>query len=76
MSRLLLVLCVIVILDSFFRIPTLPKTEGELPQLRTLYDFMNSSATADLFRTRLIPGFISVFGLLIPQDIKAFYIPS
>ena len=73
-QALLLVLCVIVILDSFFRIPTLPKTEGELPQLRTLYDFINSSATADLFRTRLIPGFISVFGLLIPQDIKAFYI--
>jgi len=73
-QALILVLCVIVILDSFFRIPTLPKTEGELPQLRWLYDLMNSSATADVFRTRLIPGFISVFGLLVPQDIKAFYI--
>jgi uncharacterized membrane protein required for colicin V production len=73
-QALLLVMCVIVILDSFFRITTLPKTDGELPQLRQFFDFMNQSATADLFRTRIIPGFISVFGLLIPQDLKAFYI--
>jgi uncharacterized membrane protein required for colicin V production len=73
-QALLLVLCVIVILDSFFRIPTMPKTEGELPWLRGLYDAMNSSTTADLFRTRLIPGFIGVFGLLIPQNLQAFYI--
>ena len=32
------------------------------------------SPTADLFRTRLIPGFITVFGLLIPSDIQAFYV--
>ena len=31
---------------------------------------------ADLFRTRLIPGFIAVFGLLIPQDIQAFYVAA
>jgi membrane protein required for colicin V production len=75
-QALFLVMCVIVILDSFFRIPTIPKTEGELPQLRALYDFINSSATVDLFRSRMIPGFFSVFGLLIPQDLKSFYIPG
>jgi len=72
-QALFLVMCVIVILDSFFRIPTLPKSEGELPQLRALYDFMNQSATADLFRSRIIPGFFSIFGLLIPPDLKTFY---
>jgi uncharacterized membrane protein required for colicin V production len=75
-QALFLVMCVIVILDSFFRIPTIPKTEGELPQLRALYDFINSSATVDVFRSRMIPGFFSVFGLLIPQDLKSFYIPG
>jgi uncharacterized membrane protein required for colicin V production len=73
-QALLLVLCVIVILDSFFRIPTLPKTEGELPFLRQFYDFMNTSETARIFRETIIPGFISVFGLLIPNDIKTFYV--
>lgn len=69
-----LVGCVIIILDSFFRIPTIPPSAGEYTSLRDLYDVMNPSAFADLFRTRLIPGFIGVFGLLIPTDIQAFYV--
>jgi membrane protein required for colicin V production len=73
-QALLLVLAVIVILDSFFLIPTAPKSEGELPWLRSFFDVMNTSGTAELFRTRLIPGFIAVFGLLIPRDLQAFYI--
>jgi membrane protein required for colicin V production len=66
--------CVIVILDSFFRIPTIPKTENEFTWIRSLYDTTTTSAFADLFRTRLIPGFITVFGLLIPTDVQAFYV--
>jgi uncharacterized membrane protein required for colicin V production len=66
--------CIIVILDSFFRIPTIPKTENEFTWIRSLYDVTTTSAFADLFRTRLIPGFITVFGLLIPTDIQAFYV--
>jgi len=66
--------CVIVILDSFFRIPTIPRTENEFTWIRSLYDTTTTSAFADLFRTRLIPGFITVFGLLIPTDVQAFYV--
>jgi membrane protein required for colicin V production len=73
-QALLLVLAVIVILDSFFLLPTAPKTEGELRWLRSFFDVMNTSGTAEIFRTRLIPGFIAVFGLLIPRDLQAFYI--
>ena len=70
----LLVGFVIIILDSFFRIPTVPKFDNEYPWLRGLFDLINESGFADLFRTRLIPGFITVFGLLIPSDIQAFYV--
>jgi uncharacterized membrane protein required for colicin V production len=70
----LLVGFVIIILDSFFRIPTIPKFDTEFAWLRGLYDLINESGFADLFRTRLIPGFITVFGLLIPSDIQAFYV--
>jgi uncharacterized membrane protein required for colicin V production len=73
-QALFLVGCIIVILDSFFRIPTIPKTENEFGWIRSLFDEMTKSATADLFRTRLIPGFISVFGLLIPVDLQRFYV--
>jgi uncharacterized membrane protein required for colicin V production len=70
----LLVGFVIIILDSFFRIPTIPKFDAEFPWLRGLFDLINESGIADLFRTRLIPGFITVFGLLIPTDVQAFYV--
>jgi uncharacterized membrane protein required for colicin V production len=70
----LLVGFVIIILDSFFRIPTIPKSDNEFGWIRSLYDLINESGVAELFRTRLIPGFITVFGLLIPQDLQAFYV--
>jgi membrane protein required for colicin V production len=73
-QALFLIGCVIVILDSFFRIPTIPKSDNEYAWIRDLYNLISPSGTADLFRTRLIPGFISVFGLLIPADVQAFYI--
>jgi uncharacterized membrane protein required for colicin V production len=73
-QALFLVGCIIIILDSFFRIPTVPKSDNEFAWIRGLFDLMNTSAIGDLFRTRLIPGFITVFGLLIPTEIQAFYV--
>ena len=74
-QALFLVGCIIVILDSFFRLPVpIPKSENEFGWIRSLFDEMTTSATADLFRTRLIPGFISVFGLLIPVDLQRLYL--
>jgi uncharacterized membrane protein required for colicin V production len=73
-QALLLVLCVIVILDSFFRNPGLPQTDGELLFLRQAWEQINVSATAGVFRSAIIPAFLSVFGFLTPQDIKNFYI--
>ena len=73
-QALFLVGCIIIILDSFFLIPTIPKTENEFGWIRSLFDEMTKSGMAELFRTRLIPGFITVFGLLIPIDIQKFYV--
>jgi uncharacterized membrane protein required for colicin V production len=73
-QALFLIGCIIVILDSFFRIPTIPTTDNEFAWIRSLFDEMNKSGTADLFRSRLIPGFIAVFGLLIPASIQKFYV--
>ena len=73
-QALFLVGCVIVILDSFFLIPTIPRSDNEFAWIRSLFETMNTSNVADLFRTRLIPGFSAVFGLLIPTDIQAFYV--
>lgn len=73
-QALFLIGCIIIILDSFFLDPTIPKSDNEYAWIRSFFDLMNESGFADLFRTRLIPGFITVFGLLIPTDIQAFYV--
>jgi uncharacterized membrane protein required for colicin V production len=70
-----LILAIIVILDSFFQIPTIPKSVNEYPWLRAFWEAIDTSTTAEIFRSRLIPGFIAVFGLLIPADLQAFYVP-
>src|SRR6202008_4237566 len=54
-QALLLVGSVIIILDSFFRLG-IARSDGELPWIRTLFDVMDTSATAELFRSRIIPG--------------------
>jgi uncharacterized membrane protein required for colicin V production len=73
-QALFLVGAIIIILDSFFQIPTVPQSENEYAWIRDFFNVLDTSAVADLFRTRLIPGFITVFGLLIPTDLQAFYV--
>lgn len=75
-QALFLIGAIIVILDSFFRDPANPRTDGEFAWIRDFFTWMNTSGVADLFRTRLIPGFVTVFGLLIPSDISRFYVTA
>lgn len=76
LQGLFLIAFVIIILDSFFLIRTIPESGSELPFLRGFHQFLDDSTTAEIFRSRLIPGFYNVFGLLIPEDLKTFYIFS
>jgi len=71
---LLLIACVIIILDSFFVIPGIPKSDNEYPWLRTFWEAIDQSTSAQVFRGTIIPGFVTVFGLLIPSDIQSFYV--
>jgi uncharacterized membrane protein required for colicin V production len=73
-QALFLVGCIIVILDSFFLIPGILKSDSEFAWIRDFFNVMNTSGLADLYRTRLIPGFIAVFGLLIPAGVQRFYV--
>jgi uncharacterized membrane protein required for colicin V production len=63
--------CVIVILDSFFRNPALPKSDGELILVRDVFNAMDRSNTAAIFRDTLIPGFNSIASILLPPDVRA-----
>ena len=71
---LVLIGFIIIILDSFFLIPTIPEDPQELILIRGFHDFYDPSGTAALFRNNLIPAFYALFGLFIPENLKAFYV--
>jgi uncharacterized membrane protein required for colicin V production len=71
---LFLIGCIIVILDSFFLIPTIPVTSYELPFLRGFHEFITDSGTAAWFRSTLIPAFYAVFGLFVPPTVRAVHV--
>lgn len=65
---------ILIILDSFFLNPLIVPDPDELPFLRSLHEFMTGSQTAEILRGRLIPGFYSVFGLLVPNTLKSVHV--
>jgi uncharacterized membrane protein required for colicin V production len=69
---LFVIMFVIIILDSFFKL-RIGDSGGELIFVRAFHEFLDGSATAELFRSRLIPGFFNVFGLLIPESLRALF---
>ena len=73
---LLLLGAIIVILDSFFRNPAAVQRPGELILLREFHNFFDQSATAELFRSRLIPGFFGIFGFFIPDSLRILFVRS
>jgi uncharacterized membrane protein required for colicin V production len=63
----------IVILDSFFRIPGIPPDPDELPFLRDVWTALDGTKIVEVFRESLIPFFFLLTGLFIPNRIEALY---
>ena len=64
---------VLIILDSFFRLPNIPPDPQELPFLRDFWGGLDSSQTAAFFRGTLIPDIFLVIGFLIPNNLQSLY---
>jgi membrane protein required for colicin V production len=64
---------VLIILDSYFRIPGIQPDPQELPFLRDLWTALDPSQFAHLFRTTLIPAFFVLTGLFVPDNIESAY---
>jgi uncharacterized membrane protein required for colicin V production len=64
---------ILIILDSFFRVPDLAQTNGELPFLRTFWNAINDSGTASLYRQTLVPAFFAIAGVFIPADVRSLF---
>ena len=69
----LILLCFIVILDSFFYATVIAQDPDELPFLRDLYGALNGTAIVTIFRDTIIPGFMTVFAFLVPSAIADLY---
>ncbi len=63
----------LIILDSFFRIPGIEASPNELPFLRQIWEAVDPTQIAEIFRSVLIPAFFAVFGFLIPESITSQY---
>jgi uncharacterized membrane protein required for colicin V production len=64
---------VLIILDSFFRLPGFAPDPQELPLLRDFWGGLDGSRTADFFRSTLIPGTFFLIGFLVPSNIQSLY---
>jgi uncharacterized membrane protein required for colicin V production len=64
---------IIVILDSFYRVPGLAPDADEVKFLRDFFNGYNDSQTANLFRQSLIPASFAIVGGLIPPDVRSFF---
>ena len=69
----LILLCFIVILDTFFRSTGIPADPDELPYLRSIYDALNGSQIVITFRETVIPVFMTIFAFMVPTPISDMY---
>jgi len=64
---------VLIILDSFFRIPAIPVDPQELPFARAVWGALDDSQFTAIFRDTIIPVFFVLTGLFVPDKIKDAY---
>ena len=69
----LILLCFVVILDTFFRATGITADPDELPYLRDIHGALNGSQVVIFFRDTIIPAFMTVFGFLVPTPISDMY---
>ncbi len=69
----LILLCFIVIFDSFFYATGIPADPDELPYLREIYEALNTTQIVAIWRETVIPAFMAVFSFLVPSAIADLY---
>ena len=64
---------VLIILDSFFRIPGFSPDPQELPFIRDFWGGLDGTQTAAFFRSTLIPDSFVLIGFLVPSNLQSLY---
>ncbi len=63
----------IVIFDSWYALPGVGEVNGEIAIIRAFERAMDVSAIVEFYRTTLIPAYFAIFGVLIPEQIRAVF---
>jgi uncharacterized membrane protein required for colicin V production len=63
---------VTLILDSYFYLG-LSIDADEIPHLRNFWQPLTQSATGDILHRFILPRFVDIFGLLLPDSVDAIY---
>lgn len=69
----LILMCFVVILDTFFRATGIAQDPDELPYLRSIYHALNGTAIVGFFEQSIIPAFMMVFAYFVPASIAGIY---
>lgn len=69
----LILLCFVVILDTFFLVAVGPPDPDELPYLREVWDALNGTEIVAIFRDTVIPAFMTLFAFMVPSSISDLY---
>ena len=62
----------IAIFDSFFKLPV-TIGDNQIQVIKSINDAIDGSGTAALFRDTLLPGFVAIFGVILPSDVQSLY---
>lgn len=73
LQGLLLVGMLVLVLDSFYVLPGITPDPDEIAAIRSLFDFVDPSRTAALYRDVLIPAFFTIAAPIVPVDLRALY---
>jgi membrane protein required for colicin V production len=63
---------VTLILDTFFFLG-LPRDPEEIHHFRNFWEPLNASATGQILHTTIIPRFVDIFGILLPDSVEGIY---
>lgn len=69
----LILLCFVVILDTFFLTAAGQADPDELPYMREVWGALNGTTIVEIFRDTVIPAFMTVFAFLVPSAISDLY---
>jgi len=73
LQAVLLVGAMIMILDSFYRVPGMVPASNQVGILHDIYRFYDPSQTAILFRGTLIPAFLTLFAWITPAGLRNLF---